>query len=165
MRRMKNGCLAVLGFALVGFGAGCGEPFPSCEGIPEPAVLDVTLTPGSVLAGTEVTVVASFERAVFENGEFYVHGESVVVEDAATEQRIGEYSTSRFREDLGDPPIVSGVVSSAEVIDDRSMELTLEFPDALPNGAVIRMRASYPDGDCSGTSVSGEALLTVTSAE
>jgi hypothetical protein len=164
MQRQVNVCLVVLGIALVGTGTGCGDSAASCEDFPSPAVLEVTLAPDSVSAGSEVTVVAAFERAVFENGEFFVADESVVLKDAATDRRIGEFSNSRFGEDQGDPPLVSGVVSSGVVIDDRSIELTLDFPNALPEGAVVEMRATSGIGDCS-TLVSGEALLGVTAAQ
>jgi hypothetical protein len=154
----------VLGIALLGFGGGCGESVASCDDLPSPAVLELTLTPDSVSAGFEVTVVAAFERAVFENGEFFVADEEVRVKDATTDQWIGEFSNSRFREGQGDPPLVSGVVSSGEVVDDRSIELALRFSDALPDGVLVEMRATDGGAECS-TLVSGEALLMVTSAE
>lgn len=147
MRRQIQVCSAVLGLALAGFGAGCGDVPCNSPGFQE---LEVALAPDSVLAGTQATVVASFERAVFSDGEFFVSSEDVVVKDAATGEWIGTFDNSRFRESQGDPPRVTGVVLSGEVIDGRSIELTLEFPNTLPNGAVLEMGAD-----------NGEALLTV----
>jgi hypothetical protein len=163
-RKMKAGLVVAL-LGLVPFSAGCGDSVPSCEdlGLPSPAVLEVTLTPDSVSAGSEVTVVAAFERAVFEGGEFVVFDEGVVVSDAATGRSIGRFSNSRDRENRGEPPFVSGVVISGEVIDDRSIELTLEFPEPLSEGAVVRMSATDGGSECS-TLVSGEASLMVTSS-
>jgi len=160
MQRQIKVCLAVLGLALAGFGTGCGNDLPSTCNSPGFQELEVTLAPDSALAGTEATVVDSFERAVFSDGEFFVNSEDVVVKDAATGEWIGTFDNSRFRESEGDPPRVTGVVLSGEVIDDRSIELTLEFPNTLPNGAVIEMGAGNDDPHCS-ASVSGEAPLTV----
>ena len=115
-------------------------------------------------AFSEVTVVAAFDRAVFENGEFFVEDERVTLIDATTDQWIGYFSNSRFTESQGNPPFVSGVVSSGEVIDDRSIELTLQFPDALPDRVLVEMRATDGGAECS-TLVSGEALLMVTAAQ
>lgn len=84
MQKQSDAYLAFLGLALLRFGTGCGGSTLSCEGLPSPTVLDVVLTLASVSAGFEVTVVAAFERAVFDNGEFLVADENVVVKDAAT---------------------------------------------------------------------------------
>lgn len=159
MKTIKNIRSAAVALALVSVVAGCGGGPLRCD---SPGSLDfqVTLSPDSVLAGTEVTVVASFESAVFDNSEFFVQSEDVVIVDASTDEWIGTFHNSRFNEGQGDPPIVSGVVLSGEVIDDRSIELTLEFPNELVNGAIVEMGAGNDDPHCS-ASVYGRAPLAV----
>jgi hypothetical protein len=149
----------------VSVAAGCGD-VPrrfQCDG-PGFQELDVTLTPDSAQAGTEATVVVSFERSVFDDGEFFVWGEDVVVKDPVTKEWIGYWSNSRFTEDQGDQPYVSGVVVSGEVIDDRSIELVLELPNELVNGAIVEMGADNGDEHCY-AGVIGEAPLAVDFAQ
>jgi hypothetical protein len=161
MNRIINICLAALALASASVVGGCGDtPLRSrCDG-PGYQELDVTLTPDSVEAGIAATVVVSFERSVFDGGEFYVANEDVVIKDAVTQEWIGEWGNSRFSEDDGYPPFVSGVVLSGEVIDDRSIELTLEFPKELVNGAIVEIVAANGDPHCS-AGVFGEVPLAV----
>lgn len=160
MRRMKNVCLAAVALALVGFGAGCGDGPIQCDP-PEFRAPEVTLTPDSVLAGTQVTLVASFDQPLFDrNADFPLPFQDVFVVDAATDEWIGTFSDTWLDFEWRDGPIVSGVVLGGEVIDDRSIELTLELPDELVSGAIIRMRADNDDPHCA-VAVSGEAHLAV----
>jgi len=155
---MKDVCLAAVALALVGFGVGCGDGRIRCDPpeLPDPSV---TLSPDSVLAGTEVTVVASFDEPLFDPS-FDLPFQDVVVVDAATDEWIGTFSDTWLDFEWRDGPIVSGVVLSGEVIDDRSIELTLEFPNELVDGAIVQVRATNDDPHCyAGTS--GEAPLTV----
>jgi hypothetical protein len=56
-----------------------------------------------------------------------------------------------------------GVVLDGEVIDEYSIELVLEFPNALDDGVIVRMRANNGDPHCY-AGVYGEAPLAVNAA-
>jgi len=143
---MKNVCSAAVALALVGFGVGCGDGPFRCDPpeLPDP---NATVSPDSVSAGTEVTVVASFDEPLFDPS-FDLPFQDVVVVDAATDEWIGTFSDTWLDFEWRDGPIVSGVVLSGEVIDDRSIELTLEFPNELVDGAFVQMRATNDDPHC-----------------
>jgi len=144
MKKLINLCVATL--ALVTVAAGCGDGPIRCDPpeLPDPIV---TLNPISVLGVTEVTLVASFDQPLFDT-RFGLPFQDVVVVDAATDEWIGTFSDNWLGYEWYDGPFVSGVVLSGEVIDDRSIELTLEFPKELVDGAIVQMRASNDDPHC-----------------
>lgn len=141
------------------FSAGCGAV--DCDAPPD-ADLTLTVMPQSVSRGTLETVVVSFERSVFTDGEFIVHDWEVRILSADERGWLGTYSDSLFSMDFGFDPFVTDAILSGEVIDDRSIELAVEFPaDTVPGSYSVLMFASNGGVECH-TGASGESTITVT---
>ena len=122
----------------------------------------LTVVPESVSAGTLETIVVSFERSVFTDGEFKVQDWEVRILTDAGGYWLGTYSDSLFSMDFGFDSFVTGVIVSGEVIDARSIELAVEFPDDVPAGSYpIQMFASNGGVECY-TGASGESTIAVT---
>ena len=151
--------LPILAALTVGaFATGCGAY--ACDAPPD-ADLALTLVPQSISAGTLETVVVSFERSVFTEGEFKVQDWEVRVLTDAGGYWLGTYSDSLFSMDFGFDSFVTGVILSGEVINDRSIELAVEFPDDMPADSYpIQMFASNGGVECSAFA-SGEAMISV----
>jgi len=162
-KAIGTGFLA-LGLTLAVLMGGCGEPGGfGCTDAPfEPhEMVALTLSPSTVASGEPATFVASFDRRVFSHGAFLVEDWEIRAVDPATGEWIGSFSQSRYSESRGEGPYVSGVVLDAEVIDERSMEVSLDaLGDQAPSVVLVEMRATNGDPHCSGL-VSGEAELTV----
>ena len=160
MTTRLNRTLPILAALAVGaFAAGCGAY--ACDA-PPVADLALTVTPQSASAGTLETVVVSFERSVFTDGEFKVQDWDVRVPTDAGEYWLGTYSDSLFSMDFGFDSFVTGVIVSGEVIDDRSIEIAVEFPDDMPADSYpIQMFASNGGVECY-TGASGESTIAVT---
>lgn len=139
--------------------ASCGT---RCGDLPPFETVEMTLTPQTESAGEQVTVVASFDRNVFDHVGFYVDSIDAYVLDATGVDFIGQFSDSAFQRDMGEPSFVSGVILGGEVLDDRTFEMTLEFPAGTePATLPVEVRADSPQGECS-TGILGEATFTVT---
>ena len=138
--------------------AGCGDRLIPCDS-PDLAEPTVILSPESVSAGAEVTVIASFDQPFFHLS-FGLSFQDVVIVDAATDEWIGTFSDDWLDSEWSNRPHVSGVVLDGEVIDDSSIELTLEIPMELVDGAIVQLRASNEDPHCY-VGVFGEAFLAV----
>lgn len=156
MKKLSNLCLVLLALATVA--VGCGDEPVQCD-VPDLPDPNVILSPDSVPPGSELTLVASFDQPLFDRGSDLPY-QDVVVIDAATGERIGTYSDTWLDLDWRDGPIVSGVVLDGEVIDEFSVELTVEFPNELADGAIVQMNASNQDPHCY-AGVSAEAALAV----
>lgn len=138
---------------------GCGAV--ACDAPPD-ADLALTVTPQSVSLGTLETIVVSFERSVFTDGEFEVLDWEVRILTDAGGAWVGTYSDSLFSMDFGFDSFVTGVIVSGEIIDDRSIELAVEFSDDMPAGSYpIQMFASNGGVECH-TQASGESTIAVT---
>ena len=159
MTTRLNPTLATFAALVVGsFATGCGAY--TCDA-PPAADLALTVTPQSVSAGTLETVVVSFERSVFTDGEFKVQDWDVRVLTDAGGYWLGTYSDSLFSMDFGFDSFVTGVIVSGEVIDDRSIELAVEFPADMPAGSFpIQMFASNGGVECY-TGANGESTIAV----
>jgi len=161
MKPIQLASLIALAALMCGIVAGCGGAV-RCDA-PADKTLPLMLTPDAVLVGQQTTVVATFDESVFVNGDFPVADTDVVIYDPADKQFIGQFSDSTFRMGQGDPPFVSGVILSGEVIDDRSIELIIEFPaDATVGSLRVEARASNGGVECH-VQVLGEASLEVAS--
>jgi len=140
--------------------ASCGT---SCGDLPPFETVDMTLTPQTISAGEQVTVVASFDMNMSRNAGFDVQSIGAVILDAIGVEFIGQFAASVFRQDMGEPPFVSGVILAGEVLDDRTFQMTLEYPaGTAPTSLPVEVGADTGPGDCS-TGVFGEATLTITS--
>ena len=158
MKRLINLCSVVIALAAVA--AGCGDGPLRCDPpeVPDPTVI---LSVDSALAGTPVTVVASFDEPLFDrNAGFDLPFQDVEIVDVASNEYIGTYSDTWLDFEWRDGPIVNGVVLDGEVIDEYSIELVLEFPNELSEGVIVRMSASNQDPHCY-AGVYGEAPLAV----
>jgi hypothetical protein len=156
MEKLINLCFAVIALATVA--AGCGDGPLRCDPpeVPDPSVI---LSSDSVLAGTPVTVVASFDEPLFDRDSgFDLPFQDVDIIDAATREFIGFYSDTWL--DYEWLPSVGGVVLDGEVVDAYSIELVLEFPSAPVDGVIVQMSASNGDPHCY-AGVYGEAPLAV----
>jgi hypothetical protein len=132
-----------------------------CGDLPPFETVEMTLTPETVSAGEQVTVVASFDRNVFDNVGFYVDSIDAHVLDANGVDFIGQFYDSAFRQDMGEPPFVSGVILAGEVLDDRTFQMTLEFPAGTAAASLpVEVGADTGAGDC-GTGILGKATLAV----
>jgi hypothetical protein len=141
--------------------AGCGGGPLRCDPteVPDPAVI---LSVDSVPAGTPVTIVASFDQPLFDrNAGLDLPLQDVDIIDASTHEFIGSYSDAWF--DWEWLPSQYGVVLDGAVIDEYSIELSLEFPDPLVDGVIVQMGANNGDPHCY-SGVFGEAPLAVHAA-
>jgi hypothetical protein len=139
---------------------GCGGGLVRCDA-PADKRLPVTLTPATILVGQETTVVASFDEPVFVNGGFEVMDTEARIYDQTELEFVGYFSDSVYRMEQGDPPSVDGVILSGEVIDERTIELLIEFPADAPIGPLrFEVVASNGGVECH-TQVLGEATLEV----
>lgn len=160
MKKLINLCFAVIALATVA--AGCGDGPLRCDPpeVPDPSVI---LSSDSVLAGTPVTLVASFDEPLFDRDAYLdLLFQEVNIIDVATREFIGSYSDTRL--DYEWLPSVYGVVLDGEVIDEYSIELVLEFSDELSEGVIVQMSASNQDPHCY-SGVHGEAPLAVDAAQ
>lgn len=139
--------------------AGCGGGV-TCD-VPPDEQLPVTVTPSELIAGEETTVLVSFDEPVFSGGGFQVLETDVDIHHPTEPEFVGSFHDSVFRMDQGEPPFVDGVILSGEVIDDRTIELIIEFSaDAEPEQFPVVARASNGGVECH-TQVLGEAALEV----
>lgn len=139
---------------------GCG-PGVNCD-VPAFERVAIILTPDTVTAGEQVTVVASFDTNAFGNTGFHVREVGAVIEDEPGAELIGYYSYSDYNRDMGEPPFVQGVILAGEVIDDRTFEMTVEFPSGSTATALpVQVRSDNGGVECN-TGVLGEGTLEVT---
>ena len=154
--------LILTALALCSLLVGCGGG-RFCDA-PPPADLALVVAPQAVPAGSPETVVVSFERAVFTDGEFRVHDWGVTIFDRPDGNWLGTYDDSLYSMDHGNGPYVTGVILSGEVIDDRSIEIVVEFPAETAAGSYpIRMFASNGGVECY-TDAGGESVIEVGTA-
>jgi hypothetical protein len=153
-----------LSIALVAVAAGCGGGRIPCDAADLPDS-SVSLVPESVQSGTEVSVVVSFDEPLFDQDAGYgLPFQNVVVVDGATDEWIGTFSDDWLDYEWSQDPHVSGVVLDGEVLDGFSIELVLELPNDLVDGAIVQLEASDIDPHCL-LAVSGEARLAVESIQ
>jgi hypothetical protein len=138
-----------------GGGGSCDLPLPVAD-------LRLTVIPASIPTGSPETIVVSFERSVFTDGEFKVQDWDVHILDNPGRDWLGTYSDSLYGMANDAGPYLTGVILSGEIIDDRSIELVVEFPADTPAGAYpIEMIATNGGVECS-TGAGGESTIVVT---
>lgn len=152
-----------LGVSISSLIVGCSGPV-RCD-VPAFERGPITLTPDTVTAGEQVTVVASFDRNAFGDTGFRVFEVRAGIEDETGTEFLGAYSYSDYDREMGDPPYVDGVILEGEVIDNRTFEMTVEFPAGTTAAALPVFVASDNGGVECNTGVLGEATLAVSAAQ
>lgn len=124
--------LSMISIVFLTAGYGCGDLGPCIGGGDEE--LHLSLDPSSIASDQEAMMVASFERDVFMNGPVRVHGITGFIEDAAG-SRIGGFWYSKDFD--GEWSLsVDGAILDADVVDARSVELSVSLPAHTANETV-----------------------------